>query len=241
MTFEKDSPEAFFFRKVDEFIAQADEIILDCNCRERVREEFASRYPGKRVDYAREKTCDFFEVLGNQYYAEDLHEALPELFQQLTAHKDACIKCMCDIAVKRSKLEERIETIKRVMAALCVDSNESISSIMNNQYPSEHMWKKDLPKDILSLISSFDKSKNTNTRRAIETKLSSLSTSIIKKSPTFTFALASQNAIPDTLQELTELEITVKANLSKLENVTCKLNIVSYSLQKIIDEANKIL
>ena len=43
MTFEKDSLEAFFFRKVDEFIAQADEIILDCNCRKRVREEFASR------------------------------------------------------------------------------------------------------------------------------------------------------------------------------------------------------
>ena len=55
MTFEKDSLEAFFFRKVDEFIAQADEIILDCNCRKRVREEFASRYPGKRVDYSREK------------------------------------------------------------------------------------------------------------------------------------------------------------------------------------------
>mgnify|MGYP006934534626 FL=1 len=241
MTFEKDSPEAFFFRKVDEFIAQADEIILECNCRKRVREEFASRYPGKRVDNAREKVCDSFEVLGNQYFAEDLLENLPILFQQLTSYKETYIKRRCDIAVKRSKLEERIETIERIKAILCADSDESISSIMNSQYPSEHMWKKDLPKDILSLINSFDKSKNTNTKRTIEAKLSSLSTSIIKKSPTFTFALASQNAIPDTLQELTELEATVKSNLSKFENMTCKLSIVSYSLQKIIDEANKIL
>lgn len=241
MAFEKDSPEAFFFRKVEEFIAQADEVIFDCNYRKRMREEYASRHPGKRVDSAREKVCDFIEISSKQHFAEDLLDSISPYFQQLASYKKDYIKRWGDLAVKRSELEGRIETIKRVMVALLKDTNESISDIMNGQYPSEHMWKKDLPKDILSLINSFDKNRNTNTKRTIEAKLSSLSTSIIKKSSTFTLALTSQNDIPNTLQELTELEKEVELNLSNLETMTCKLSIVSYSLKKIVDEALNIL